>query len=254
MAQRILITNHCTVKLPWTMSELAEGLRLCARDLLASPWGLSVSVLQTRTGRIDGELALVDTSDVAGALGYHELSPAGTPYGIVAVKTTMDAGYDPFVTAAHEFDEMAGDMDASALAEVETSGSFKGAAYELCDPVEADRDGYPITLRSGRKLQASNFVLPAWFVPGSPGPWDFRGLLRGPLTLNPGGYMAKYSPSQGWTQVFARPGDGPVMSERAENTTRIPKRAARSWGLAHFLDAAEPNLRREEAIAGVPVL
>lgn len=253
MAQRILITNHCTVALPWTMAEAQEACRKAAQMLQASSWGTQVTVLRTRSGRIDGELVLVDTSDVAGALGYHELSPEGTPYGIVAIKTTMDAGYDPMVTLTHEFFEMAVDPDAIGIAEVEASGAFRGIAYELCDPVEADGDGDRLTLSTGRVVTISDFVTMAWFVAGSPGPWDYRGLLRGPLTLRPGGYTADYDCRKGWTQSFARDPETGGMSFRAEHTTRIPRRAVRQAVAAGLMSRVEP-LTVVEVDAGAPVV
>lgn len=256
MAQRILLTDHMTapVRARWgvTMAEVAEALAHAAAALLVSPWGISATYLRTRTGRIDGELVFVDNSDVADALGYHELSPAGTPYGIVAVKTTLDGGDNPMVTADHEAKEMLGDMDASALAEIETSGGFRGVAYELCDPVEADKDGYPVKLKSGKVFQVSNFVLPAWFAQGAPGPYDYMGQLKAPLTLRPGGYMAKFDPQHGWTQAFARTEDG-SMSTRALRTQRIPRRALHTQVKSHGLVARATPFQVVEVSAGEPV-
>jgi hypothetical protein len=249
MATRILLTNRCTVPLPWTMKEAQDACRKAASMLLASPWGTSVAVLLTRTGRIDGELVLVDSSDVAGALGYHELSPQGTPYGIVAVKTTRDAGYDPMVTLTHEFFEMAVDPDAIAEAQVQTSGAMRAIAYELSDPVEADVDAHTVLLSGGRYVRISDFVWPSWFVAGSPGPWDNQRLLGGPLTLRPGGYTANYDCRAGWTQQFASAADG-RESFRSAHSTRIPKRAARSAGPDH---ARAPVPHKVEVAAGEPV-
>jgi hypothetical protein len=259
MAQRIVLTDHLSapVRARWgiTMAEVAEGLTLAAKAVTASAWGIQATYLRSHSGRVDGELVFVDTSDVAGALGYHELSPAGTPYGIVAVGTTMDSRNDPMVTADHEAKEMLGDTDASALAEIETSGGFRGVAYELCDPVEADSDGYPVKLKSGRTLQVSNFVLPAWFVPGGPGPYDYLGQLKAALTLRPGGYMAKFDPQHGWSQSFARLANGD-MSFRASHTRRIPSRWVRH---AHFEESVRgslmgPVMIEDEVPADVPVL
>lgn len=252
MAIRIVVSNRATVPLPWTMPVLRAALVAQMHDLRRSEWGLDVTVLATHSGRVDGELVLVDDSDQAGALGYHE-TVNGVPGGIVAVKTTMAAGYSPSVTASHELLEMAGDLDANALCEVETSGGFRGVAYELADPVEADRDGY---MSAG--VLVSNFVLPAWFLPGSAGPWDWLRLLKAPLTLRPGGYMAAFDPSHGWTQKFARDEVTGHPSFRALCTQRIPRRAERgAWkrqlaAAAHGV-IAEP-LRLVEVRAGEQVV
>lgn len=247
---RILLTNKASVPLPWTMAEAVEVCDRVGRLLKYSAWGIDVNCVSRRSGRIDAELLLVDTSDVAGALGYHWLTPDGLPYGIVAIKTTLDAGYDPMVTLTHEFLEVAGDPDALAIAEVETSGAFKGIAYELCDPVEHDRDGIDIQLASGKHFVASNFILPSWFVQGSPGPWDQRGLLKAALTLRPGGYTANYDCSRGWTQQFAKTRGR--MSFRARNTTRIPRRALRTT-LPSARLADVPRFRASDVPEGLAV-
>jgi hypothetical protein len=49
-------------------------------------------------------------------------------------------------------------------------------------PVEAEFFG-----RSG-VVPLSDYVLPAWYVPGSKGPWDRAGALNGPLEDGPSGY------------------------------------------------------------------
>jgi hypothetical protein len=59
----------------------------------------------------------------------------------------------------------------------------------------------------------SNFVYPQWFTPGSPGPWDHRGLLKSALELRPGGYIGKWTPKTGWTQVtYRRDVDGTIRT------------------------------------------
>jgi hypothetical protein len=253
MPMRILLTNHTTRPLPWPMGDAQAACRISSALVAASPWGMGATVLVHRTGRIDAELVLVDSSEEAGALGYHELSPEGTPYGIVAVQTTMDAGYDPMVTLTHEFMEVLGDPEAIAMCEVETAGPFSGIAYELCDPVEADSDGIVIGLPSGRRVTVSNFVWPSWFVKGSPGPWDERALLRGALTLRAGGYTADYDCRRGWTQSFAKDAETGEMSFRAAHTTRLPRRAARSNGGVGLMTRQSP-LQIAEVAAGEPVV
>jgi len=72
-------------------------------------------------------------------------------------------------------------------------------AYENCDAVEADADGYQIN-----GIQVSNFVLPSYFSPRHPGPWDFQKMLgAGMPKLRPDGYLSIYVLGQGWTQTNA---------------------------------------------------
>lgn len=63
---------------------------------------------------------------------------------------------------------------------VNPSGSPSG--YEVCDPVYRWDQGYYI---DGQLM--SDFVYPAFYVPGSQGPWDKTGHVKGPFTPAEGG-------------------------------------------------------------------
>lgn len=56
---------------------------------------------------------------------------------------------------------------------------------EICDPVQGS--GYLI-----HGTRVSNFVLPAYYVPTSPGPYDHLGLLKAPLSVLESGYSTYY--------------------------------------------------------------
>ena len=62
-------------------------------------------------------------------------------------------------------------------------------ALELCDPCQ--RNSYRVTAnlfgRTG-DVAIADFVLPAWFQPGSAGPYNHLGTIKAPLTDDPGGY------------------------------------------------------------------
>jgi hypothetical protein len=141
-------------------------------------------------------LTIADDSDQAGALGYHEIDPSATPIGFVFAKSDQQAGLSWTVTASHELLEMLGDPFANQSVQIANDGT--AVAYESADAVEADDLGYEID-----GVLVSDFMLPRWFVDGSPGPWDFQGHCTGPLQILPGGYMPVWRPGQGWTQVFA---------------------------------------------------
>src|SRR2546425_8365467 len=53
-------------------------------------------------------LSLLDSSDQANALGYHDLTSEGLPLGKAFVKTDKDEGLAWTVTASHELLEMLG--------------------------------------------------------------------------------------------------------------------------------------------------
>jgi hypothetical protein len=141
-------------------------------------------------------IVIADTSDQANALGYHSLSNIGQPLGFVFAKSDLDSGSSVSVTLSHEVLEMLLDPDINLLAQLD---STRMVAVENCDPVESDSDGYLIG-----DVLVSNFVLPSYFSPGHPGPWDFRKLLTaGMPTLRPDGYLSIFVAGTGWTQVNA---------------------------------------------------
>jgi hypothetical protein len=129
-------------------------------------------------------IALLDTSDEAGALGK------------VFAKTTMQYGGKVSVTLSHEILEMLADPDVNLLV-------LKGRryyAYEVCDAVEADALGYAIN-----GLQVSNFVTPDYFETfRTSGVFDFLRKLSKPIpAMLPGGYLA-YIENNQWRQISYR--------------------------------------------------
>jgi hypothetical protein len=145
---------------------------------VAPAYGLTATLIGP-TAPPPGAWAMIlkDDSDQPGALGYHEVL-AGVPTGYVFVKTCLSAIGDWTSCLSHEIIEMIADPTCDKQA---TSGGHT-YDYEACDPVEAD--GYMVN-----GVNLSNFVLPAWYVTGRPGPYDFLGKLQAPLTIDAGGYM-----------------------------------------------------------------
>jgi hypothetical protein len=133
-------------------------------------------------------LILADTSDQANALGYHDVSLDGLPIGKVFAKSDIDAGASWTVTASHELLEMLADpaINLTVFAQKE-NGGCRFFAYEVCDPCEADTDGYVV----GQTL-VSDFVFPSWFEafrePGTK--FDYLNLIQAPFRLRVGGYIS----------------------------------------------------------------
>lgn len=149
----------------------------------------------------DWTIAVLANSDQAGALGYHDLTPAGQPLGKVFAATDRQYGEHLSVTLSHELLEMLGDPWINLAAQA-ADGKFY--AWETCDACEADVLGYEV----GGVL-VSDFVTPHWFGNGA-GPMDFRQHLTRPLQLASGGYIGVFDPSsgKGWSQVQAEHAQG----------------------------------------------
>ncbi len=145
------------------------------------------------------QLAILDDSDQAGALGYHDLTRDGLPLAKAFAATARAAGTPWTVVASHELLEMLGDpyIDLTVFDQSSaTSGVLYG--FEACDPVEAD------TYRV-QGVSVSDFVTAEWFGPlsrDSSLPLDRLGLVTAPLQIRPGGYIGVFdvTAGSGWTQ------------------------------------------------------
>lgn len=143
-------------------------------------------------------VALLNNSDHAGALGYHDLTPDGLPLGKVFAGTDRQYGQNVSVTLSHEVLEMLGDPWINLTAQ---SDAGKFYAWEACDAVEADELGYEIG-----GIRVSAFVTPHWFGHGA-GQLTYPDRLVGsPLKLAKGGYISVFDPAsgQGWKQIEAQ--------------------------------------------------
>jgi len=178
-----------------------------SQDFLPA-WGIGAELTLIPTGAAPPTgtwwLTILDDSDQAGALGYHDLTPDGMPLGKVFAATDLKYGNSWSVTASHELLEMLADPNINLTVFVQnanTSGTL--FAYEVCDPCETDNLGYKIN-----NVLVSDFVYPSWFedfrAPGST-QFDHTNHIQSPLHLLPGGYIGIFNVSEGsgWTQLTA---------------------------------------------------
>jgi hypothetical protein len=139
---------------------------------------------------------VLDNSDQAGALGYHDETPDGYPLGKVFAKTDRDNGYNPTVTFTHELFEMLADPD---LSRAYQTSNTQFTALEVGDPVESDALAYENKSHPGVKI--SDFILPSWFGQGfeKVGFYDHARHCTAPLQVLAGGYVSVYVSGRGWT-------------------------------------------------------
>lgn len=135
-------------------------------------------------------VGILDDSDQAGALGYHELG-----FGRVFAQPVLSNGGGVFSgdvsvssVLSHETLESFGDVYANLWGD---TGDNSARAYELGDPVESDSYAVTVTSLSGQQVSGmvSNFVLPSWFDPDGEKPYDYLGLLTAPFQVRPDGYV-----------------------------------------------------------------
>jgi hypothetical protein len=144
------------------------------------------------------QVAILDTSDQAGALGYHSLTSSGMPFAKVFAKTSQDYNLSWTTTFSHEVLETLADPWAELSILLQTSNTTGNViAFEVCDPVQDDSFAYRIN-----GVSVSDFVYPAWFeFTNGTGPFDHTGGLSEPLEIGSGGYALVFKYGTGWEDV-----------------------------------------------------
>ncbi len=203
---QISVINHSTVLTDDQVAPVIDALQKQVTNDFRPAWGYDAELHFVGSGEQPAPgawwLSILDNSDQANALGYHDLTPDGQPIGKVFAGTDLQIGASWSVTTSHELLEMLGDPNINLtvfVQDADTSGRLY--AYEACDACEADNLGYQID-----DILVSDFVFPSWFEsfrdPAST-QFDQTGQIRGPLQLLPGGYIGVFdvSSGSGWQQM-----------------------------------------------------
>jgi len=195
----IAVVNESTTVTDTAVRDATHAFNRQVRDDFGPAWGVTGRVVyhsrRTKPPADAWIVAILDDSDQADALGYHDVTIEGHPVAKVFAGTDHDLGLSWTVTATHEITEMLADPECNLGAQI-TDTLWVG--YEVADPVEADQYGYYID-----DVLVTDWVYPSWFRPEGQPPYDFTAHLTEPLTLLPGGYVSLWNPQKGWHQVFA---------------------------------------------------
>jgi hypothetical protein len=208
-AIQVSIINASTVLTDAEIRPVVNALQQQVTNDFRPAWGTDAELTFVPTGSTPPIgtwwLTILDDSDQAGALGYHDLTPDGLPLGKVFAATDLKYGNSWSVTASHELLEMLADPNINLTVFVQhedTAGTLY--AYEVCDACESDAFAYKI----GTVL-VSDFVFPSWFegfrAEGST-QFDQTNNISEPLELVPGGYIGvfKVNDGTGWQQITAQ--------------------------------------------------
>jgi hypothetical protein len=214
----IRIVNQSTVASDADVATSVAAVQRQANEHLAPAWGVTARLLvATNTYAGGGEVIhILDNSDQADALGYHERDTLGVPTGFVFAKTAISAGMDWRVTLSHELLEQLVDPYLCLTSLAKWAGKNALLALEVCDPVEADVyqiDGVPV----------SNFVFPLWFSPDPRPSWaklDYLGNVTSPQQLTKGGYVSYAYNLTNWRQSSARTDPDDLGSGRYSRQSR----------------------------------
>jgi hypothetical protein len=204
MLHKIALVNTSTVVEDAEVAEIGHALQHQINEDFRPVWFTNAEVIAVPKGQKPDAshwwIVVADDVEQAGALGYHDLTPAFAPTAIVGAKTDLEYNAKVSVTISHEALEMLGDPWINLLAD--DPNSRRSWAFENCDAVEADELGYDV---HGQTM--SDFVLPQFFMPQYEGKGEklsHCGHVTEPFELAKGGYLS-YRPygSLEWKQITA---------------------------------------------------
>jgi hypothetical protein len=222
---QISVINESTILSDADVAPVVIALQKQVSNDFRPIWGVDaeLKVVPKGTQPLAGSwwLVLLDDSDQANALGYHDLTTEGLPIGKVFAASDVKAGTSWTVTASHELLEMLGDPNVNLTVFVESSDTAGVLyAYEVCDACEDDSLGYQID-----NVLLSDFVYPAWFesfrTDGS-AQFDRMNKLQNPFQLLAGGYIGTYNVNSGtgWMQQTAEKHPTNALHRGAVGTRR----------------------------------
>lgn len=210
---KVSVVNQSSVLTDSQIQNVVPALQTQVTRDFAPIWGIDAELSFVPKGQTPPAdhwwLVVLDNTNQAGALGYHELTPAGLPIGKVFAESDIQYNLSWSVTMSHELLEMLADPDINLTSFIQTSANQGYLyAFEMCDAVEDDQFAYDIN-----GVKVSDFVLPCYFQPSIPptnGKYDFGGYLHQPVpTMLSGGYLSQFAINEpghtnGWTQINAQ--------------------------------------------------
>jgi hypothetical protein len=222
---QISIINESTVLADADVVPVVAALQKQVTNDFVPIWGTDAELTTFPKGTTPPTgswwLVLLDDSDQANALGYHDLTTEGLPIGKVFVASDLKAGTSWTVTASHELLEMLGDPNINLTVFVQNANTAGVLyAYEVCDACEDDSLGYQID-----NILLSDFVYPSWFesfrAEGST-QFDRMNKIDTPFQLLVNGYIGVFNVTagSGWQQQTAEKRSTNVLHRGAVGTRR----------------------------------
>ncbi len=167
-------------------------------------------------------LIILAPVDVGGALGYHDWSPEGIPFGIVDPVISEQSGEPWEVTGSHEALELALDANCNELAQGPHPTKARDVFHwlEACDACQADK--YLIG-----DVWVSNFLTADYFtVQNERRPTNYMNLPLPSFGVRKGGYIGFFDPAVGDHVTYMPKGDAKAKKRWAARSRVGPMRRA----------------------------
>jgi hypothetical protein len=197
------VITVCNQSTRVTNSDVQLMVRACwaqLRDHAAPKWRLTPMPVVYATDASAAPpgswvIAVLDNSDQANALGYHDVTQNDVVYGKVFAGPVLDNGGNaltaPLSVASvlsHEVLETFVDPACNGWRDTLRGYSI---ALEVGDPVESDSYAIPV---DGTPVTVSNFVTEKWFDPFATrrsGGFDYLNRCTAPFQMTRGGYIIR---------------------------------------------------------------
>ena len=205
----IAIKNMSTVVSDAQLTPVVAALQIQLNRDFFPIWRTTATLVQLTSSQSlpsgAWPIYILDNSNVAGALGYHD-ETLGVPYGRIFVKTCQQYGLSWTVTLSHELLEMVVNPNINLTVFRQTTNTA-GSIYfcEVGDPCQNDAMGYMIN-----NVKVSDFATPAFFDDSQKSvagvKFDYCGYLTGPFVIGTGGYLSVFNVSKGsgWVTLTHR--------------------------------------------------
>ncbi len=256
---QIAVINASTVISDAEIPAVVSALQQQVNNDFGPIWGVSAKLnivpngMQSPSG--SWWLTILDDSDQAGALGYHDLTSDGLPMGKAFAGTDLKFRNAWSVTASHELLEMLVDPNINLTVmvqeDVRTAGTLY--AYEVCDACEDDSLGYNIG-----DVLVSDFVYPSWFESfrgTSSVQFDHVSKITKPFELLKGGYIGTFTinSGSGWQQSSGEKVLTDTRSRGDAGSRRERRATPRSqWIYSRpYKEVAEQAFEYQERIRGI---
>lgn len=204
LVPHIAVVNHSTVVSDAAIIDYVAAQQHQVAYHFKPHWGAGASLAAYKSSDAIPSsswiVAILDDSDQAGALGYHDLTAAGNPLAKVFAKTDIQYGYNWTITASHEVLEMLADPWIDCCVQIDNTTFY---AQEVSDACEDDQFGYAVTgVVDGHSYSVtlSDFVFPHWFDGSGSAPYDYCKHITSHHQLLAGGYIGVWTAASGWTQ------------------------------------------------------